>query len=86
VWILFRFLCGYSLEALFIIIESWCILSSDKKYRGLIFSIYLFVYYGTQALSHLMINVHFSNGLLAYCFISSVCSIAIVLMAFTKTV
>lgn len=31
VWILFRFLCGYSLAALFIIIESWCILSSDKK-------------------------------------------------------
>ncbi|EDN35964.1 MFS transporter [Francisella tularensis subsp. novicida] len=86
VWILFRFLCGYSLAALFIIIESWCILSSDKKNRGLIFSIYLFVYYGTQALSQLMINVHFSNGLLAYCFISSLCSVAIVLMAFTKTV
>ncbi|QLE79919.1 MFS transporter [Francisella sp. Scap27] len=86
VWIIFRFTSGYSLAALFIIIESWCILSSDKKNRGLIFSIYLFVYYGTQAVSQLMINVHFSQSLLAYCFISSLCSIAIVLMAFTKTV
>ncbi|WP_150463791.1 MFS transporter [Francisella sp. XLW-1] len=86
VWVFFRFVCGYSLAALFIVIESWCILSAEKKNRGLVFSIYLFVYYGTQALSQLMINVHFSSGLLAYCFISSLCSIAIVLMAFTKTV
>ncbi|MBY7735102.1 MFS transporter [Francisella philomiragia] len=86
VWVFFRFVCGYSLAALFIVIESWCILSAERKNRGLVFSIYLFVYYGTQALSQLMINVHFSNGLLAYCFISSLCSIAIVLMAFTKTV
>ncbi|BCD91370.1 MFS transporter [Francisella halioticida] len=86
VWMFFRFVCGFSLAALFIIIESWCILSSEKKNRGLIFSIYLFVYYGTQALSQLMINFHFSQALLAYCFISSLCSIAIVLMAFTKTV
>lgn len=86
VWIIFRFICGFSLAALFIIIESWCILSSEKKNRGLIFSIYLFIYYGSQAMSQLMINVHFSQSLLAYCFISTLCSIAIVLMAFTKTV
>lgn len=86
VWVFFRFVCGYSLAALFIVIESWCILSAERKNRGLVFSIYLFVYYGTQALSQLVINVHFSNGLLAYCFISSLCSVAIVLMAFTKTV
>lgn len=86
VWVFFRFICGYSLAALMISIESWCILSSEKKNRGLIFSIYLLVYYGSQALSQLMINVHFSESLLAYCFISALCSIAIVLMAFTKTV
>ncbi|MBK2028821.1 MFS transporter [Francisella noatunensis] len=86
IWVFFRFVCGYSLAALFIVIESWCILSAERKNRGLVFSIYLFVYYGTQALSQLMINVHFSNGLLAYCFISLLCSVAIVLMAFTKTV
>ncbi|GAB4222038.1 MAG: MFS transporter [Francisella sp.] len=86
VWVFFRFVCGYSLSALFIIIESWCILSSDEKNRGLVFSIYLFIYYGTQALSQLMLNIYFSEVLLAYCFISSLFSIAIVLMAFTKTV
>ena len=86
IWIFFRFMCGYALAALFLIIESWCILSSEKKNRGLVFSIYLFVYYGTQAISQLMINVHFSQSLLVYCFISSLCSIAIVLMASTKTV
>lgn len=86
IWLFFRFVCGFSLAALFIIIESWCILSSEKKNRGLVFSIYLLIYYGSQALSQLMINVHFSQQILAYCFISSLCSIAIVLMAFTKTV
>ncbi|KEI35521.1 MFS transporter [Allofrancisella frigidaquae] len=86
VWVFFRFTCGYALAALFLIIESWCILSSDKKNRGLVFSIYLLVYYGTQAFSQLMINFNFSENLLAYCFISSLCSIAIVLMAFTGTV
>lgn len=86
IWIILRFVCGYALAALFLIIESWCILSAERKNRGLIFSIYLFVYYGTQALSQLMINVHFSQTLLAYCFISSLCSIAIVFMAFTKTI
>ncbi|MED7787977.1 MFS transporter [Francisella sp. 19X1-34] len=86
VWIFLRFVCGFSLAALFIIIESWCILSSEKKNRGLVFSVYLLIYYGSQALSQLMINIHFSEKILAYCFISSLCSIAIVLMAFTKTV
>ncbi len=86
VWMIFRFMCGYALAALFLIVESWCILSSEKKNRGLVFSLYLFVYYGTQAVSQLMINVNFSQSLLAYCFISSLCSIAIVFMASTKIV
>ncbi len=85
-WIILRFICGYSLAALFVIIESWCLLSADKKNRGTIFSIYLFVYYGTQAFSQLMLNFHFSNILIAYCFVSTLCSFAIVLMCFTKTV
>ena len=86
VWMIFRFMCGYALAALFLIIESWCILSSEKKNRGLVFSLYLFAYYGSQAISQLMINIHFNQSLLAYCLISSLCSIAIVLMASTKTV
>ena len=86
IWILFMFMCGYALAALFLIIESWCILSSEKKDRGLVFSIYLFVYYGTQALSQLTIIVNFNPPLLAYCFISSLCSIAMILMASTKNV
>ena len=86
VWIVFRFASGYSLAALFLIIESWCILASDKKSRGLVFSAYLFTYYGAQSLSQLMMNVNFSSELAAYSFISILCSISIVFMASTKTV
>ncbi|MFC4891830.1 MFS transporter [Pseudofrancisella aestuarii] len=86
VWMILRFICGYSLAALFVIVESWCLLSTDKKSRGTIFSIYLFIYYGTQAFSQLMLNFHFSDLLLAYCFVSTLCSVAIVFMCFTKTV
>ena len=48
-WMLSRFINGYALAALFLIIESWCLLSTDKSQRGIVFSVYLFIYYGSQS-------------------------------------
>ena len=83
-WMLFRFICGFALAALFVIIESWCLLSCEKQNRGLIFSIYLVTYYGFQAFSQIMLHNPFKNGLVAYSCMSLLFLFSICIMSFTK--
>ena len=60
-WILFRFLTGISAAGLFIVIESWILLLSNKKNRGIALAIYMVAIYlgmsiGQYGLSLVPIN------------------------------
>ena len=42
VWAVARFICGYALAGLFIVVEAWCLEGAGSKHKGLVLSIYLF--------------------------------------------
>ena len=76
-WAIFRFISGYALAGLFIVVESWCSEGADSQYRGRILAIYLFIYYLTQASGQFLINISFSTVLLAFCVVSILASLSI---------
>jgi len=55
-WILFRFIHGISLAALYIIIESWMLDHSSLKNRGVVLSLYMMSLYMAQAWSQQLLK------------------------------
>lgn len=55
-WTFLRITCGLSIAALYVIIESWFLSSSDPKTRGKVLSIYMIAIYLSQSLSQLMLR------------------------------
>lgn len=56
VWTIMRFLNGISLAAIYIVIESWMLTTSENNTRGVILSLYMIVLYVSQALSQQILN------------------------------
>lgn len=50
VWMVLRFLCGYVLGGVFIVIESWFLLISPASKRSIALSIYILIYYISTSL------------------------------------
>lgn len=55
-WTFLRITCGLSIAALYVIIESWFLSSTDSKTRGRVLSIYMIAIYASQSLSQLMLK------------------------------
>ena len=83
IWAILRFICGYALAGLFVVIESWCLCAAGKN-KGTVFSFYLFAYYGAQSASQLLLNIHFSQALVAFCVVSVLASFSIVVVSTTR--
>ena len=83
-WCMLRFICGFALAGLFIVIESWCISSVDVKYKGRIMGIYMFLYYLSQSASQLFLKIEYSNELIAFCIISALACFSIIPVCLTR--
>lgn len=84
VWFVLRFVCGYCLAGLFIIIESWCLDGSEFSHKGRIFAIYMFSYYFAQAMGQLLLKVHFDFVLTPFCIIAGIVSFSVIPVCVTK--
>ena len=83
-WAILRFICGYALAGLFIVIESWCISGAEIKYKGRIMGFYLFVYYLAQSISQLFLKIDYSSELVAFCIISALACFSIIPVCLTR--
>jgi MFS family permease len=83
-WMILRFICGYALAGLFVVIESWCLCAAGSKNKGTVFSFYLFAYYGAQSVSQLFLNIHFSEVIVAFCLVSVLASFSIIIVSITR--
>ncbi|MBK2125244.1 MFS transporter [Fangia hongkongensis] len=83
-WGAFRFICGYALAGLFIVVESWCLEGAGSAYKGRVLSIYLLLYYFVQASGQYLLNIDFGSVLLAFCVISMFASLSIIPVSLTK--
>jgi len=83
-WIPCRFVVGYCIAGLFIVVESWFLKQSTEESKGMVFGSYLFTYYLALAGGQLLLLIHFSSPLLIFCLISALASLSIIPVCFTR--
>lgn len=83
-WMILRFLVGYALAGLFIVIESWILVSSEESSKGRMMAFYLLSYYLAQACSQLLLKVPFPSTLVAFCLIAGLATLSIVPVSMTR--
>ena len=84
VWVLARFLTGFSMIGIFIIVESWLNDRANNKTRGKVLSLYMLVTYMGMALGNLLLNVSDPRYYEPFILISLLFSIALIPILLTK--
>ena len=84
VWTLARFLTGFSMIGILIIVESWLNDRATNKTRGKVLSLYMFVTFFAFALGNLLLNVSSPKNYEPFILISLLFSIALIPILLTK--
>jgi MFS family permease len=84
IWILARFLTGFSMIGIFIIVESWLNDRANNKTRGKVLSLYMLITYVGMALGNLLLNVSDPKQYEPFILISLLFSIALIPILLTK--
>jgi MFS family permease len=83
-WIVLRFLGGYCMAGLFVVIESWVLNSSTPVTRGQILSFYMVAIYGAQSLGQFLVGLSTITSLVPFVIASMLASLSVVPMTITK--
>lgn len=84
-WIIVRFIMGLSIAALYVVIESWLLLISNVKNRGVVLAIYMTALYVSQSLSQFMIDFVDIESLYPFIWGAIFASLSVLPVAFTHT-
>jgi MFS family permease len=84
VWILARFLTGFSMIGIFIIVESWLNDRANNKTRGKVLSLYMLITYIGMALGNFLLNISDPKFYEPFILISLLFSIALIPILLTK--
>ena len=84
VWICARFLTGFSMIGIFIIVESWLNDRANNKTRGKVLSLYMLITYVGMALGNFLLNVSNPKYYEPFILISLLFSIALIPILLTK--
>ena len=84
VWTISRFLTGFSMIGIFIIVESWLNDRATNKTRGKVLSVYMLVTYLGMSMGNLLLNVSSPKNYEPFIMISLLFSIALVPILLTK--
>ena len=84
VWILARFLTGFSMIGIFIIVESWLNDRANNKTRGKVLSLYMFITYVGMALGNFLLNISNPKNYEPFILISLLFSMALIPILLTK--
>ena len=84
IWGIARFIAGFALSGLFVVIGSWCISGVEKKYKGLSLGLYLFVFYLAQSAGQLLLKFNYSSKMMPFCIISILACCSIIPVSLTK--
>jgi len=84
IWILARFLTGFSMIGIFIIVESWLNDRANNKTRGKVLSLYMLITYIGMALGNFLLNVSNPKHYEPFILISLLFSIALIPILLTK--
>ena len=84
VWIVARFLTGFSMIGIFIIVESWLNDRANNKTRGKVLSLYMLITYAGMALGNFLLNISNPRQYEPFILISLLFSIALIPILLTK--
>ena len=84
IWTLARFLTGFSMIGIFVIVESWLNDRANNKTRGKVLSLYMFITFAGLALGNLLLNISNPKNYEPFILISLLLSIALVPILLTK--
>lgn len=83
-WVLLRFISGFGLAGVAVVVESWLMDGADQKDRGTILSIYMFAYYLALALGQVFLTLNISTDLEKYCLIAIFASLSTIPVCMTR--
>ena len=84
VWTLARFLTGFSMIGILIIVESWLNDRATNKTRGKVLSLYMFFTFFAFTIGNLLLNISSPNSYEPFILISLLFSIALIPILLTK--
>ncbi|MFL2883000.1 MAG: MFS transporter [Pelagibacteraceae bacterium] len=84
VWVMARFLTGFSMIGIFVIVESWLNDRANNKTRGKVLSLYMLITYVGMALGNLLLNVSSPKNYEPFILISLLFSVALIPILLTK--
>ena len=84
VWTLARFLTGFSMIGILIIVESWLNDRATNKTRGKVLSLYMFFTFFAFTIGNLLLNISSPNSYEPFILISLLFSVALVPILLTK--
>lgn len=83
-WLAMRFINGLAVAGIFVVVESWLLVESDKQSRGRILAVYMVCLYGAQALGQLLVSVAGSEALKPFIIIGILLALSILPPAMTR--
>lgn len=82
-WIVMRFIGGYCMGGLFIVIESWLLASSTPQTRGKVLSVYMMALYAAQGGGQFLLNVSDPNTLIPFCIATILAALSVLPVCMT---
>ncbi|RUO62159.1 MFS transporter [Pseudidiomarina insulisalsae] len=86
VWFIMRFLTGFAISAIFVIVESWLNTMADNKNRGTLLSVYLVLIYGGLVAGQLILGVADPSGFIAFAIAALLINLALIPILISVTV
>ncbi|GAB4237634.1 MAG: MFS transporter [Chlamydiales bacterium] len=84
-WVIFRFVFGLSLAAIYIVIESWLLDRSKLSNRGIVLSLYMMSLYSSQAFSQQFLNHIEINSYVPFLIAAFFTSIGVIPVSLSRT-
>lgn len=84
VWCILRAIAGYSIAALFLVMESWLNMASRNENRGRVFSLYMLANYAALGFGQLLLITYGARGFEAFSIATLLVMLAIIPVALTR--
>lgn len=86
VWFVMRFITGFAISGVFVIVESWLNTMADNRSRGTLLSIYLVIIYSGLIAGQLILGVADPAGFVAFAIVALLINLALIPILVSVTV
>ena len=85
-WMVLRFVAGICIASLYVVIESWLLITTKSEKRGVVLGIYMIFLYASQAAAQFIIDFLDLTSETPYLITAILCALSVLPVTFTRTV